>query len=348
MISRIREKIHVSSHKYILWGFLVVFIVSSLSLGILFKDNNNSIMRINNYSIDKVEFSQKLHAIDQQIQALRSQLGDQFLRSLGLAGDPALIALQELKKEKLLLSAADKMGIASLSEAYISQKLNNSTFSLRHLGMLVHPYFYNSLGELDGKAISNYLHRQGISSSNFINMVEDALRQYLVVSTIPTALYVSQDTISKYDGYSCKRIYKVFELKSDDYVKALRKTSISEKALRDYFEQQNSDYKKYWSEEKYFGRAWKFSRDHYGKNIAAENFASRFPGDVRRIIAQHDKKALDSFIQKHNGEEINLKHATHKDKDSKEIKFLFDKLASIKKPGKFVSAFLTIMVISYC
>jgi len=344
MISKIRDTLNTSAYRYIMWSFLIIFMISSLSLGLLFRDSGNEMMRINKYSVTKTEFSHKINTLNDRIKSLRQQFGnyaDQFLQYMGLAGDPSQIAINELIREKLLLSAGDAMNITGLSNKYVIKKLENSTFALQHLGMLVPSYFYNSLGELNPKAVFNHLSRQNMSASHFETMVEEALRQFFVMSLIPTALYVSPISIDSMlkQEHAQKRTYIIFELRIDDYIKELKKTKTPEQELKTYFDSQNKSNKRYWTPEKRSGKAWKFSNVNYGiKDLAKEKFSARFMGDARRAITQNNEVALQEFIQKHGGKQLVLSNKTIDEESDKE-QALTEKLFSIKAPGKSAAVF---------
>lgn len=348
MISKIRSTLHSSAQRYILLAFLGIFMISSLSLGLLFRESGSTVIRVNKYAVDKSEFAHKTQVIDQHVKSLRQQFGayaDYFLQQFGLLGDPSQIALNELVREKLLLTAADSIGVTAISEDYAANKLNNSTFAMQHLGMLIQPYFYNALGELNRKAISNYLNRQGLTFASFISAIENSLRQYFVLSLMPAALYVSPASID-YAGKqsNTKRTYTIMEVHLDDVIKELKKNQPTQSELKDYFNRQNNATKHYWSKEKRSGTAWKFSLAHYGiKDLTKENFSTRFLGDARRAIAQNNESAvqsLQSFIQKHVGKQIALHDEARQDTDvNKEKAFLIDKLFTIAAPGKKTAGF---------
>lgn len=344
MITKIRSTLHTSAYRYILWIFLAVFMVSSLSLGLLFRDSSNAVITINGYSVTKLEFAHKVQAIDQHIKSLQQQLGgyaDYFLRTMGLLGDPSQLAMNELMREKLLLSAADKANVTSLSSNYVVEKFKNSAFTMQHLGMIVPSLFYNSLGDLNEKAIANYLSRQGISKVDFELMLEDALRQFFVTSLVPSALYVSSQSFesSLNQEYAKKRTFTLLELRVDDIIKELKKTKIPEQELKNYFKQQNNASKRYWSAEKRSGRAWKFTLDTYGvKDLSKEKFAARFSMDARRAIAQNNASALEEFIKKHAGKKISLAEKSMPKETSEEFP-LIEKLFSIKTLGKAAMMF---------
>lgn len=367
MISTLRNGIQKAGYKYIIWGMLFVFIVSGTGLfvGLFTGRNTGVVARVNGDPITQLELRSKTHVLDQMIKDIKQQFKEYapyFLQAQGLTGNPQDIALNELVREKLLLQACNTLGLRSLSEDYIAEKLANQAFTMQHLGLLVPPYLYNSLHEFDARALQNYLRRQGMSVERFDNEVASALKQHFIVSLLPSTVFVSPQALERiWAQEHASRTFKILEIDLDDYVTQVQKNPATEKELKDYFTQHNASHKRYWTVERRSGTVWKFSADSYGITLsdaelktAYENNKNRWPGknfdavrkdlekellqakfhqrfnaDVQRITQQANVQALEQFAKKHGGKKTALNDETLKPDSA-----LIAKLFALKAPGK--------------
>jgi SurA-like N-terminal domain len=174
---------------------------------------------INGYEVDIKEFRHRLLEEEHRLQSLRQQFGPQaeeLLQSFGLSGRPEEMAINALIHEKLLLSAADTLGIR-LSPEYIKHKLQDPAFLIQSLGDLVPPYLFDRNGSLNQKALLKYLQRRGMTMSDFEQALENALKSTLVLQLVTGASYVPQAFIKErfIRDYSSKKFTMVvFDLAS--------------------------------------------------------------------------------------------------------------------------------------
>jgi hypothetical protein len=342
MISSIRSGIQKAGYKYIVWTLLIVFAFSGTGvfIGFLTKRQGQSVATVNGYSITPRELRAKTSMFDQRIKDFKQQFGQHanyFLQMLGLTENPEDMAFKELVREKLLTNAVDNLGLYHLSPDYVGQKLCNPTFTMQHLSFLVPPALYTAAGQLDERTLKQYLHRQNISYSDFEEHVEGALKQYFILSMLPSTIFISQQSVNAAIAQEKgNRTFSVATIDLDDYVAKLQKNAPSEQELQQYFNRHNTANKRYWSDETREGKAWKFEPAAYGitisdaevkqhyeqnkqrysnkkleevrkdieKELLQAKFGRRFSDDARRLIAQNDTVAIDEFIKKHGGKQI--------------------------------------------
>lgn len=367
MISMLRNGIQKTGYKYIIWGMLFVFIVSGTGLfvGLFSGKNAGVVARVNGDPITQLELRSKAHVFDQMIKDIKQQFKEYapyFLQAQGLTGKPEDMALNELIREKLLLQACGRLNLHTLSVNYVAEKLANQTFVMQNLGMLVPPYLYNSLHEFDQRALNNYLRRQGMTVSRFESEIESALKQYFMVSLLPTTVFIAPQTAQKaWDQEHATRTFKVLDLDLDDYVSQVKAKPATEKELKDYFGAHNNTNKRYWTVERRSGTVWKFSPESYGitatpaelksayennkkrfadksfesvrkeleKDLIQSKFNARFTADVQRVAQQDNASALEQFAKKHGAKKTALS-----DEVLKPDSAVIAKLFSLKTPGK--------------
>jgi len=363
----LRNGIQKTGYKYIIWGMLFVFMVSGTGLFVgLFSGRNAGVaVRVNGDPITQLELRSKTHVFDQMIKDIKQQFKEYapyFLQAQGLTGRPEDMALNELIREKLLLQACGRLSLNTLSVGYVAEKLANQTFVMQNLSMLVPPYLYNSLHEFDQRALNNYLRRQQMTVSRFESEIESALKQYFMVSLVPTTVLVSPQSVQRaWDQEHAARTFKVLDLDLDDYVTQVQAKPAPEKELRDYFEAHNKNNKRYWTVERRSGTVWKFSPDSYGisvtpaelksayennkkrwgdksfdsirkeleKELLQSKFNARFTADVQRVAQQDNAGSLEQFAKKHGAKKMTLT-----DEVLKPDSAIIAKLFSLKTPGK--------------
>lgn len=361
--------------KYVLWGALFAIPGGSILMGFLDRvsgpNRSGAVAVVNGYTVSQAEFRDKAFDIDQQIKYIRSKRGeyaDFSLQMLGLAGNPLDIALSQLVYEKLLLGAAEQMGIHHISEDYATEKIADPFFAQQYLSSLIPAGVYNQLGELDNIALHKYLMRRGIALSDFESAVEDALKRVFALSLIPSAVYVPQATVKRsLLEQNNNREFTVLSFSLDNFVRQARSEGASEKELEDFFATQNKLFKRYWVPEHRTATVWEFAAEDYGikvlekeaklhynrnkeqfgnkkfesvrkeieQQIKKEKFRNRFTADVRRYIAigKGDEAALNKFIAKHKAQELT------KTLDKKQEKSPLDyKVFELKAVGKMGSA----------
>lgn len=373
MISNIRDAIHKAGYRYVMWGILIIFAFSSIGVGMFTRQGSSAgvVARVGGYEITQQELRSKAYMFEQRIKDLKQQFGDYasyFLQSLGLTDNPIDMAFNELVREKLLLGATDALSLRSLSPEYVAEKLHQPAFAMHHLGMLVPPFLYDARGTFDQRALHNYLKHQGMSFQIFEEALEAALKQYFIMSLMPSSVYVSAtDSKTAASLENARRSFKVIDLDLDDYVAELQAQGKGkdEQDLQHYFDSHNNINKRYWSAERRSGTVWKFPVDAYGialtdaeikaayennkhrwpgktfeavkkdveKALLKEKFTARFTGDARRAIAQGGADTIAQFAQKHGA-----KKSLVSNEEFRPDVLAVNKLFSVKNVGKAATA----------
>lgn len=319
---------------------------------------------IDGYAVTARDLDRRTRAIEQEIRQIRAQVGpyaDMFLQMRGYVGQPRDIATRQMTQEKLLLSAADRLGITSVSPDYIASRLRDSNFVINNLSQIIPPYLAQGNSGVDGAKLSQYLTHQGITTADFEESLEAALRSHSALMILPTGLYAPQVSVQRAaDAARATRQFAIENFSLDNYIAKQRAVPISQEALKSFFDEQNKSSKRYYTPEKRRGIVWEFTADNYNlpvsdveirryfadhgkefgtkqlsqvkseieKALIKEKFKKRFTADAQRIIALNDREpeAFNEFVGKRRGKKEELGWVTRTDSKKPEVKALFSLL----------------------
>lgn len=317
---------------------------------------------IDGYAVTARDLDRRTREIEQEIRQIRAQVGpyaDMFLQMRGYVGQPREIATRQITQEKLLLSAADRLGITSISPDYIALRLRDSNFVINNLSQIIPPYLAQGVSGVDGEKLSQYLMHQGVTTAEFEESLEDALRAHSTLMILPTALYAPQVSVKRaaLSALAVPRQFASENFSLDAYIAKQKDASISQEALKSFFDEQNKSTKRYYTPEKRQGTVWVFAADTYHlpvsdvevrryfadhgkefgtkqfaqvkseieKTLIKEKFKKRFTADAQRIIALNDREpeAFNEFVDKRHGKKEELGSVTRADSKNPETKALF-------------------------
>ncbi len=363
IVARLVFHVHITTKQVVLWLTLMALAGTSF-IGLTSKrglKRADAAMIINSYAVSAQVLDRRTREIEQTIRQIRAQVGpyaDMFLQMRGYAGQPREIATRQITQEKLLLSAADGMGIDTVSPDYIALRLRDSNFVINNLSQVIPPYLAQGAAGVDGERLNQYLKHQGISTADFEENLEEALRAHIAATIFPTALYTPQASIRRTELMAnSTREFAVENFSLDKYVAKQKEQPVTEEALRSFFDEQNKAAKRYFTPEKRRGTVWTFAADNYNlpltdvevrryfadhskefgnkqlaqvkgdieKALIKEKFKKRFGADAQRIIALNDREpeAFAQFVEKRKGKKEELGWLSRASADKAQTKALF-------------------------
>lgn len=341
MKSAVRRGLGKNTYRFILWFTLLGLVGTSIiflpfrRLGL----SADAVATVNGSEISLSLYRSRLRDIQRQIEDVRRSFGsmaDMFLEQTGLSGDPQTIALQQLVERLLLTQAASKMGIYAVSPAYAQRKMGDSAYVMHFLSDLIPPYFLRRGGGIDVNGLRTYLMRQGISREDFERLVEEGVKNALVISLLPTAVYVpGVEKERELQVESADRDFTVLTLDLSSYRDRIKKEGLDDKTLQAFFDEENKATRRYWKPEVRTGTVWTFSlpdydiqvsedeirrayadkrkdlgektfeqaKDEVKKLLVQEKFARRFTADTKnfQMVGDNNDAAFKSFVSKYKG-----------------------------------------------
>lgn len=368
VVARMVFHVHIKTKQVVLWltlislaGTAFVGLSSRMSL-----KRASAAMVINGYPVSQEMIDRRSREIDQEIKLIRAQApgyAEFILQMRGYIGKPREIATRELIQERLILSAADKMGLTHIAPSYIQAKIDDPVFASNRLGSLLPPYIRHNTGAIDPDALNTYLKHQGISMADFEERIEDAIRTHVLITLLPSASYVPQSSkLRTALEQKSTREFVVEYFRIERYIAAQKEQALNDTELKAFYDEQNRLNKRYYTPERRSGEVWVFTPEQYGltasdveirryyadhskeynkplaqvkddvqNKLIREKFKVRFAGDANRVIALEAREAgaFEQFIEKRKGKKESLAWVSRTDAK----KPLDVALFKIAKPG---------------
>ncbi len=295
MIETIRQLMQNKGAKIILWFTLLSLAGGSFMSFFRFsrKFSADSIGTVNDQDIGFKEFRRRYAETQQMVQEIRKIYGPQadlVLKMWGLDKRPQAIVLEGLIAEKVMQSAADRLG-GHISKEYIQSKLHDQAFVQEHLSNLVPPQAYIA-GALDVASLKYFLQRQGISEEEFEEAVNSTMKRVLLQRLVEAGIYIPRVALKEmYERLYLNKKYAILSLPFEKYLTNARIGKLSDADTKKYFEAHKEQYR---IPEKRSARLWAFDADGYGVLIAEKDIES----------AYHKRKK--AYIEK--PEEVQVQH----------------------------------------
>lgn len=249
------------------------------------------VAKVNSHLISPQDVHRRVIAQDYQLQMMRQRFGqyaDFYIRMMGLDHEPQKLAVENLISDELLNQAADKAGI-SVSSDYVAEKLSSPLYILQHLPMVVPAHLIDENG-ISAHALRSYLRQTGLTASEFDAQVTRALNRGLLDSMVTKTTYVPQFVLRDYymTEFSGKQ-FSIASLSLDDFLKQEEQKPIAEQELKQFFDEQNAQKKRYAVPEQRSGLVWRFDPANYGITIdskAIESYYNNHKNDYKDTPAQ--------------------------------------------------------------
>lgn len=296
MIGAIRRKFGKQAYNFVIWLTIFSLFGGIFVTGLFRKFSgvpSSTVAEVNGYEIGYREFQRRVTQEDHQISQIRQQFGknaQMLLDAYGLSGSTEERVLKSLTTQKLLLSAADKMGI-HLSPAYVSAQLKDPAKARSLLSDMVPPSFFTPSG-VNYRDLLKGLARQGLSASCVEQALEERLKQQIVVNMASQSAYVPESLIR--DAFN--KVYRprkllIIKVPLAPYLKTEQAVQVKDDVLKEFYEETKNRSRRFWKPEKRSGRSWMFDMSSLPKEFVQEG----------EKASQQGGAALDEFVKKYKG-----------------------------------------------
>lgn len=230
--------------------------------------------KINGTTISYPEFARKAFYQEQEIKAIRAQLGgyaDMWMQMLGISTDPQEQALEVLTQQLLLDQAAYKSGL--VNDADLSRELLHDPEFLQTIGDLVPPFVLEQ-GMINPQLLRDYLKRAGLSTAEFESSLSNALKRMIFTQLAKGAYYVPALAIRNHfvNEYSGKK-FTVATISLDTIKAEVEKQAITDEEISSFY---NNNVNRYAVAESRAGTTWTFDPARYGITITAQEVAQYY------------------------------------------------------------------------
>ncbi len=290
MITDIRRRFQDKAFKGVIWFSIVALIIYfSLEtvLRVIGRDGSaQSLGTVNGLTISLNEFRRKVGQAEQRILYLREQFGpyaDQLLKAYGLSTDPQESAMHDIIREKVLDSAGDALHLA-VAPAFVIEKLQDPSFVMQELGPV--SSLIDKSGSINMQALNAYLRRQGMTMQDFENAIEEGLRRSFLLDIARGAAYVPDYMLKqRYVREFVPKKYSILTFSAADYVP---KETVSNEALKAFFDAQNRKTRRYVIPEKRSAQLWMFNPSDYGIKITDKETSQYYTNHKIDYVAQQE------------------------------------------------------------
>jgi parvulin-like peptidyl-prolyl isomerase len=218
------------------------------------------------------------------------EFGKTIIKMQGL-DNPDAFVWDRIKADKVLEACAYSTSLYP-SARYCAEKLNDAQFVQEHLGHIIPFETRDSLGGIEVKKLATYLKRVGLSLDYLDAVVYKAVQRESVQEAIGCAMPFAGE--QPYAGQDITRSYTIAFIDKKAVVDELmRSEKVSDDTLRAFYTKQNSESKKYWTEEKRSGTEWICTPEKFNISISDT------------MIERYYKQHIDEFTQQ--AEEIHAR-----------------------------------------
>jgi hypothetical protein len=278
--------------RIVIWATVVALGCSMFVVGLFKRFGRNPQMVpevVNGYQITNWELRRRVDHENQRINMIRRQYGNQadlVLRMQGMSETNVQEhALAALRQQKLLVYAADQLGL-DLSSEYVGHKLGDKNFMLVHMGDYVHPNMVSG-DMINYDALYKILQRQGLSPACFETVVDERLKGVAVLNVANGGIYVPKsDLLDTYNSYYRRKKFMVVKVPLAAYSKQLEAKPVEEAALKSFYTSTPDNYIK---PAKRSGVYWAFTQG-----------SEQFKNDAMAAV-NGDSKTFEAFVSKYKG-----------------------------------------------
>lgn len=300
MITAIRRTFKSTAIKVIL-GITILAVSGIFYLPEALKRTANSpwIAMVNGEEISYNDFARKAAITQERINFLRAQYGqyaEYFFQAMGIPADPKVFAVEQLVQETLLNQANDAVGLVA-GHTYMAEKLSNPLFVQQQLSDIIPVGLFDQSGGINGRALHNYLHRIGMTGSDFEHKIMRSLERRALLDIVTAASYVPEIELKQqFIAQYVDKTFTILTLPFKKFLKEAQTKEISAQELQSYFDANNAATKKYWIPEKRSGIAWQFKPEAYGISIADELIAAYYEDHKASLFSDEPAKVQIRYI----------------------------------------------------
>ncbi|MFZ5954482.1 MAG: peptidylprolyl isomerase [Candidatus Dependentiae bacterium] len=276
MITAMRKHIKSRGFKIVLWICLLA-VAGVFSVIELVKNAFTPaqwIAKVNGTTIGYPEFARKTFYQEQEIKAIRAQLGnyaDLWFQMLGISNDPQEQALEILTQEALLDQAVKKTGIVADKE--LSKEWLRHPEFLQTIGDLVPPFALEN-GIINPQILRSYLQRAGVSNAEFESSLARALQRMIFTQLVKGAYYAPSIAVKNYfiNEYAGKK-FSIAAISFDTIKEGVKKEALDPALIQEYYDTHKNEYMVPATRT---GSIWTFDPAQYGITLAPEEIAQYY------------------------------------------------------------------------
>ncbi len=269
MITVIRSYFKRGS-QVVLWIIVVAFVIGLMPSALRQAAKvGRWALKVNGQEIDYQTFTLETSKQRERIMAFRAQYGeyaDWLLQSMD-ALNPQSVALRTLARQELINQFADKAGVYVGSD-YIAMRMSDPAFVQETLGLPAQ--LFDPMGNLNQGMLTKYLKNYGLTVEMFERQIERALTEKLIMDVVMSSLYVpSFDSNQQLASEFTKKNFTVLRIPLEPFLAAENKVKLSDEQIKNFYDEQNQQTKRYMVPQKRSGKVWTFDPKTY--NIAVGN-----------------------------------------------------------------------------
>lgn len=303
-----RDKIKGRAGKIFLFFIFLTFFgglgISKLVMSLI--SDSDAVMIINKMPISYDIFRMRVHQEEQKIAGVQAKYGkntDLALRLMGMSNDPNAIALRTVMYQGILDSFSHAMKL-HLSPEYVALKLNDPYF----LMLALRQQF--PVEEIQNPLAFYQMLKNTPQHKMFEEQLKTDMKNDVAISMMRTGFFIPsfvQEQMSKEITASKKFGIQKFSLSF--FVDQAHKAGASAEQLKNFFDQQNAQTKRYWVPEKRTAVQWTFNpktygivvtedeiTDFYAKNKTARFIDAKAQVKVRELVLTLDKKDSQELV----------------------------------------------------
>jgi len=270
MIILIRRWLKGGGLQIVLWVVLIIMALVFLLPDIPHMSRRSAtwIATVNGQELMSDTLERKVAAFEEQLQQARRQWGqyaDALFKMMKMKLDPKQMALEQMVQEALLDQAAQKLSV-QLHHEYTNDKLANPYF-LQSISDLIPLYALDSTG-INEQALNAHLQRFGLSSHDFNQELQHALKRQFLIDMLTAASYIPSFEIREQivNMYGLKK-FSILTFSLDKLYQEEKRKEVSVQELKKFFDRNS---KRYVIPEQRFGLIWKFTPQQYGITVNKE------------------------------------------------------------------------------
>lgn len=293
MIIEMRRHLQGPIFKVIAW--ITIFALAGIfSLPSLLQqtiDRAGWVLEVNGKQVDYQQFSHEVSLQRDRLAAIREQYGeyaDLVLSVMGSSSDPRTLALDALTKDMLLATIGRAMNL-HIDPEFIVQSLKSPQFLQAALSSVVPPYLVDQSG-INRVMLNNYLRHYGLSIADFEGRIEQAISHYMVKEIFALTNYLPESAIiAYYNQHHRGKKFSILAISLELFAKKAH-DKITPEMIQQFFDQENSRSKRYWTTEKRGVTYWTIDQKNYPISIAQQDMDRYYQENKKELYLQEPAK----------------------------------------------------------
>jgi len=292
MISTLRKNFKTRFYKAVLWITILATggVFSAFELVRLFfgSETKKWVVTVNGKAIDYGVFTRKVVDEQERMRALRAQYGayaDLLMQLMHASSDPKVAAIDSAIRESLLNQAAGSLSL-SISPEYSADKLRDMMFLQKELSDVVPLFVLEAPGVINLRSLRVYLQRSGISTEQFDELVEQAIKRHLLAELVSSADYIPSFEVERlFRKDHVAKKYSYMHITLDQMRAEVKKEGATDAQLKAFYDRQNAS-RHYAIPEKRSAKLWTFDAKEFGIAIPEQDIEEYYQKNKARQFVQ--------------------------------------------------------------